>query len=91
MRMAHSIINAVVYARDGTNDTLTPELTLQFNISLAFVVTYYRFSANYSAAKATAQLIFELYEQNKHKGVFNKDYEARYVLHWLKYSSNKIN
>jgi hypothetical protein len=90
MRMAHSIINAVVYARDGTNDTLAPELTLQFNISLAFVVTYYRFSANYSAAKATAQLIFELYEQNKHKGVFSKDYEARMCIRKVLHTDSTV-
>lgn len=79
IRMAHSIINTIIYARDGTNDTLTPELTLQLNICLAFVVTYYRLIANYFAAKTTAQLIFQLYEQNKHKRIFNKDYEARYA------------
>lgn len=75
--MAHNVINTVIYARDGTNDSLTPELTPQLAVSLGLIVSYYRLSQNYSASKPVSNLVFELFEQNKHKGVFSKEYENR--------------
>ncbi len=71
------IIDIVVYARDGTSDRLTPQLTLQFMQSLTLTSGYHKLNLDRESLMAYHTMLQELYEQNKSSPVFGRDIEAR--------------
>jgi hypothetical protein len=75
--MVQYIINIVIYARDGTSDSLTPELTLQLMPALTLISIYFKLNIDVEALASYHFLLQSLYEQNKSSPLFGKEIEAR--------------
>jgi hypothetical protein len=73
----HHAISMVVYTRDGTSDSLTPELTLQLIPSLTLISSYFKLNCDIRSLISYHLLFQELYEQNKSSPLFGKEIEAR--------------
>jgi hypothetical protein len=75
-KMVQYIINIVIYARDGTSDSLTPELTLQLMPALTLISIYFKLNIDVEALASYHFLLQSLYEQNKSSPLFGKEIEA---------------
>lgn len=72
------IINLIVYTRDGTDDCLTPELTLKLIHSMPLFGTYYKMSNNANAMVSNAMTMFSVYDRYKDATtILGKEIQAR--------------
>lgn len=76
-KIVHYIINTVIFARDGTSDSLTPELTLKLLPCLTLTSSYFKLTLDKDAIVTYHMMVQDLYEQNKSSPLFGKEIEAR--------------
>ncbi len=71
------MIDTILYARDGTNDNLTPEMTLQLLPSMTLLSNYYRPNKNVLAVHYNSYAT--VYHRLMVTSLFSKELEARWV------------
>jgi hypothetical protein len=72
------IINIIIFTRDGTDDSLTPALTLQLLHSMPLFGTYYKMGNNIGAMVSNAMTMFSVYDRHKDETtILGKEIQAR--------------